>query len=49
MSTVGLSAGIYTGNDRARARVRTTGLWGEESKDPVGCIISMRKDFIGKV
>ena len=49
MSTVGMTAGICTGDDRDRISVRTCKAVGEESGVLVGCIRFMREDFIGEV
>ena len=49
MSTVGLEASIGTGDDWDRISVRTCKAVGEERGELVGCVRSMREDFIGKV
>ena len=49
MSAVGLQASIGTGDDWDRVNVRTARLWERRVVVLVGCIISMREDFIGEV
>ena len=49
MSTVGLTAGLGTGDDRGRVNVRTARLWERRVVVLVWCIISVREDFIGEV
>ena len=49
MSAVDLAVSIGTGDDRDRVSVRMVRLWDRRVVVLVGCIISMREDFIEKV
>ncbi len=49
MSAVGLAAGIGTEDGRVQGKCKDGKTVGEESGELVGCIISVREDFIGEV